>query len=191
MEELDKSNLIVCSIAIVIYLSVCHSPIRCTHSFHFFQKIGDFYRGWVETEVELDLLLTYHKQQTASMWGTRQSPSAGKPSTRLMWKSQYVPFDGIPFVNAGVWSFFFFEYYIAALWMASNYTRTPNAVKRMSTIMIYVRSKCVMKQIANWWSELQIEVKKWTIRNWLQLQPLLYGDKVLENTLINRACSSI
>ena len=66
-----------------------------------FQKIGDFYRGWVETEVELDLLLTYHKQQTASMWGTRQSPSAGKPSTRLMWKSQYVPFDGSPFVNAG------------------------------------------------------------------------------------------
>ncbi|KAK3096922.1 hypothetical protein FSP39_004786 [Pinctada imbricata] len=65
------------------------------------EKIGDSYRGYVETEVELDLLLTYHKQQTQSFWGTRQSPSPAKPSTRLMWKSQYVPFDGIPFVNSG------------------------------------------------------------------------------------------
>ncbi|CAM4670951.1 unnamed protein product [Leuciscus chuanchicus] len=32
---------------------------------------------------------------------TRQSPSPAKPATRLMWKSQYVPYDGIPFVNAG------------------------------------------------------------------------------------------
>lgn len=66
-----------------------------------FQKIGDSYRGWVDSEVELDLLLTYHKQQTQSFWGTRQSPSPAKTSTRLMWKSQYVPFDGIPFVNSG------------------------------------------------------------------------------------------
>ncbi|XP_035662992.1 calcium-responsive transcription factor-like isoform X1 [Branchiostoma floridae] len=65
------------------------------------EKIGDSFRGWVENEVELDLLLTYHKQQTQSFWGTRQSPTPGKPSTRLMWKSQYVPFDGIPFVNIG------------------------------------------------------------------------------------------
>ncbi|KAK6168617.1 hypothetical protein SNE40_019814 [Patella caerulea] len=65
------------------------------------EKIGDSYRGYVESEVDLDLLLTYHKQQTQSFWGTRQSPSPGKPSTRLMWKSQYVPFDGIPFVNTG------------------------------------------------------------------------------------------
>ncbi|XP_076445507.1 calcium-responsive transcription factor-like [Babylonia areolata] len=64
-------------------------------------KIGESYRGYVESEVELDLLLTYHKQQTSSFWGTRQSPSPAKPSTRLMWKSQYVPFDGIPFVNIG------------------------------------------------------------------------------------------
>lgn len=55
----------------------------------------------METEGELDLVLTYHKQQTQSFWGTRQSPSPAKPSTRLMWKSQYVPFDGIPFVNVG------------------------------------------------------------------------------------------
>ncbi|XP_074656196.1 calcium-responsive transcription factor-like isoform X2 [Tubulanus polymorphus] len=65
------------------------------------EYIGDSFRGWIENEVELDLLLTYHKQQTQSFWGTRQSPSPAKPSTRLMWKSQYVPFDGIPFINAG------------------------------------------------------------------------------------------
>ncbi|OWF37566.1 calcium-responsive transcription factor-like [Mizuhopecten yessoensis] len=65
------------------------------------EKIGDSYRGYVDSEVDLDLLLTYHKQQTQSFWGTRQSPSPAKPSTRLMWKSQYVPFDGIPFVNSG------------------------------------------------------------------------------------------
>ena len=66
-----------------------------------FQKIGDYFRGYIDTEVELDLLLTYHKQQTQSFWGTRQSPSPAKPSTRLMWKSQYVPFDGVPFINSG------------------------------------------------------------------------------------------
>ncbi|XP_013420859.1 calcium-responsive transcription factor [Lingula anatina] len=64
------------------------------------ETIGDSYRGWVESEVELDLLLTYHKQQTNSYWGTRQSPS-GPQATRLMWKSQYVPFDGVPFINQG------------------------------------------------------------------------------------------
>ncbi|KAJ8314459.1 hypothetical protein KUTeg_006609 [Tegillarca granosa] len=65
------------------------------------EKIGDSFRGYVETEAELDLLLTYHKQHTQSFWGTRQSPSPAKPSTRLMWKSQYVPFDGQPFINSG------------------------------------------------------------------------------------------
>lgn len=65
------------------------------------EKIGDYYRGYVESDMDLDLLLTFHKQQTQSLWGTRQSPSPAKPSTRLMWKSQYVPMDGIPFVNTG------------------------------------------------------------------------------------------
>ncbi|KAH9518475.1 hypothetical protein Btru_016884 [Bulinus truncatus] len=65
------------------------------------ERIGDSYRGYVENETELDVVLTQHKQQTNSFWGTRQSPSPAKASTRLMWKSQYVPFDGIPFVNAG------------------------------------------------------------------------------------------
>ncbi|MBN3288915.1 CARTF factor, partial [Polyodon spathula] len=65
------------------------------------EKIGDSYRGYCMNEVELEGVLTLHKQQTQSVWGTRQSPSLAKPATRLMWKSQYVPYDGIPFVNAG------------------------------------------------------------------------------------------
>lgn len=65
------------------------------------QKIGDSYRGYCVSETELESVLTLHKQQTQSVWGTRQSPSPAKPATRLMWKSQYVPYDGIPFVNAG------------------------------------------------------------------------------------------
>ncbi|XP_023588774.1 calcium-responsive transcription factor isoform X2 [Trichechus manatus latirostris] len=65
------------------------------------EKIGDSYRGYCVSETELESVLTVHKQQTQSVWGTRQSPSPAKPATRLMWKSQYVPYDGIPFVNAG------------------------------------------------------------------------------------------
>nr|XP_056717430.1 calcium-responsive transcription factor [Euleptes europaea] len=65
------------------------------------EKIGDSYRGYCSSETELDSVLILHKQQTQSLWGTRQSPSPAKPATRLMWKSQYVPYDGIPFVNAG------------------------------------------------------------------------------------------
>ncbi|XP_065607156.1 calcium-responsive transcription factor [Cyrtonyx montezumae] len=65
------------------------------------EKIGDSYRGYCVNETELERVLTLHKQQTQSVWGTRQSPSPAKPATRLMWKSQYVPYDGIPFVNAG------------------------------------------------------------------------------------------
>ncbi|XP_072274857.1 calcium-responsive transcription factor [Pyxicephalus adspersus] len=65
------------------------------------EKIGDSYRGYCLSEAELMNILGLHKQQTMSVWGTRQSPSPAKPATRLMWKSQYVPYDGIPFVNAG------------------------------------------------------------------------------------------
>ena len=65
------------------------------------QKIGDSYRGFCATEAELETILLHHKQQTSCVFGTRQSPSPAKPATRLMWKSQYVPYDGIPFVNAG------------------------------------------------------------------------------------------
>lgn len=53
------------------------------------------------TEQDLDIILTLHKQQTASFWGTRQSTDSTKAQARLMWKSQYVPYDGIPFVNCG------------------------------------------------------------------------------------------
>ncbi|ESO85027.1 hypothetical protein LOTGIDRAFT_236047 [Lottia gigantea] len=53
------------------------------------EKIGDSYRGYVESEVELDLLLTYHKQQTQSFWGTRQSPSPG--SRAVVQECQYGP----------------------------------------------------------------------------------------------------
>lgn len=70
---------------------------------HDCELIGDSYRGYVTNEVELDLILTLHKQHTNSCWGTRQSPSSAKPSIRLMWKSQYVPYDGIPFLNTGMW----------------------------------------------------------------------------------------
>ncbi|XP_049340552.1 calcium-responsive transcription factor isoform X3 [Astyanax mexicanus] len=65
------------------------------------EKIGDSYRGYCNTEAELEAVLLLHKQQTHSVFGTRQSPSPAKPASRLMWKSQYVPYDGIPFVNAG------------------------------------------------------------------------------------------
>uniref|UniRef100_A0A4W4GUV4 Calcium responsive transcription factor n=1 Tax=Electrophorus electricus TaxID=8005 RepID=A0A4W4GUV4_ELEEL len=65
------------------------------------EKLGDSYRGYCNTETELEAVLLLHKQQTHSVFGTRQSPSPAKPATRLMWKSQYVPYDGIPFVNAG------------------------------------------------------------------------------------------
>ena len=68
---------------------------------HDCELIGDSYRGYVTNEVELDLILTLHKQNTNSCWGTRQSPSSAKPSIRLMWRSQYVPYDGIPFLNTG------------------------------------------------------------------------------------------
>ena len=65
------------------------------------ERIGDSYRGYVHTEAELDILLSMHKEHTNSSWGTRQSPSSQKPSVRFMWKSQYVPYDGIPFLNSG------------------------------------------------------------------------------------------
>uniref|UniRef100_A0A671UGC9 Calcium responsive transcription factor n=1 Tax=Sparus aurata TaxID=8175 RepID=A0A671UGC9_SPAAU len=65
------------------------------------QKLGDSYRGFCCSEAELEAILLLHKQQTGCVFGTRQSPCVDKPATRLMWKSQYVPYDGIPFINAG------------------------------------------------------------------------------------------
>uniref|UniRef100_A0A4W5LKV1 Calcium responsive transcription factor n=1 Tax=Hucho hucho TaxID=62062 RepID=A0A4W5LKV1_9TELE len=68
---------------------------------HNAETIGDSYRGYCNTDTELETILLLHKQQTNSVFGTRQSPSPAKPASRLMWKSQYVPYDGVPFVNAG------------------------------------------------------------------------------------------
>ncbi|XP_040004202.1 calcium-responsive transcription factor-like isoform X2 [Xiphias gladius] len=65
------------------------------------QKLGDSYRGFCCSEAEMEAVLLLHKQQTCCVFGTRQSPSLDKPASRLMWKSQYVPYDGIPFVNTG------------------------------------------------------------------------------------------
>ena len=77
------------------YSSCCYSLI------YDWQKIAHYYRGWVPTEQDLDIILTLHKQQTGTFWGTRQSTDMNKTTPRLMWKSQYVPYDGIPFVNYG------------------------------------------------------------------------------------------
>nr|XP_020473632.1 calcium-responsive transcription factor-like isoform X3 [Monopterus albus] len=68
---------------------------------HSAQKLGDSYRGFCCSETELEAILLLHKQQTGCVFGTRQSPSVDKPATRLMWKSQYIPYDGIPFINTG------------------------------------------------------------------------------------------
>ncbi|XP_023259940.1 calcium-responsive transcription factor-like isoform X2 [Seriola lalandi dorsalis] len=65
------------------------------------EKLGDSYRGFCCSGAEVEAILLLHKQETSCVFGTRQSPSLDKPATRLMWKSQYVPYDGIPFVNAG------------------------------------------------------------------------------------------
>nr|XP_046197603.1 calcium-responsive transcription factor-like [Oncorhynchus gorbuscha] len=76
---------------------------------HNAERIGDSYRGYCNTDTELETILLLHKQQTNSVFGTRQSPSPAKPASRLMWKSQYVPYDGVPFVNAGIQSQYWFS----------------------------------------------------------------------------------
>lgn len=66
---------------------------------------GDTYTGYVTNEVEMDAVLNLYKKETQSLFAIRQTPSPAKDETtdtvRLMWKSQYVPYDGIPFVNVG------------------------------------------------------------------------------------------
>jgi len=91
-----KSYLLV-----VIKCNLCTSYVRCLSTGDCLQRIGNSFRGWVETEAQLDYLMTCYKQATSTYWGTRQSPSRSMKTTRLMWKSQYVPFDGIPFINIG------------------------------------------------------------------------------------------
>jgi len=66
---------------------------------------GDTYTGYVATEHEMDAVLNLYKKETQSLFAIRQTPSPAKDESsetvRLMWKSQHVPYDGIPFVNVG------------------------------------------------------------------------------------------
>lgn len=66
---------------------------------------GDTYTGYVMTENEMDAILNLYKKETQSLFAIRQTPSPAKDecaeTVRLMWKSQYVPYDGIPFINVG------------------------------------------------------------------------------------------
>ena len=66
---------------------------------------GDTYTGYVTNQNDMDLVLNTYKKDTQSLFAIRQTPSPAKDESadtvRLMWKSQYVPFDGIPFVNVG------------------------------------------------------------------------------------------
>ena len=66
---------------------------------------GDTYTGYVTNQNDMDLVLNTYKKETQSLFAIRQTPSPAKDeradTVRLMWKSQYVPFDGIPFVNVG------------------------------------------------------------------------------------------
>lgn len=66
---------------------------------------GDTYTGYVLTEVEMDAVLNLYKKETQTIFAIRQTPSPAKDESaetvRLMWKSQYVPYDGIPFINVG------------------------------------------------------------------------------------------
>jgi len=69
-----------------------------------FQRIGDSYYGFVKNEVEMDQVLNSYKKETNSLFAIRQTPSPVKEengTVRLMWKSQHVPYDGIPFINIG------------------------------------------------------------------------------------------
>ena len=73
---------------------------------------GDTYTGYVTNETEMDAILNLYKKETQSLFAIRQTPSPAKDESsdtvRLMWKSQYVPYDGIPFVNVGTLFFLFF-----------------------------------------------------------------------------------
>ena len=66
--------------------------------------LGDSYYGFVKNEVEMDQVLNAYKKETNSLFAIRQTPSPVKEdngTVRLMWKSQHVPYDGIPFINIG------------------------------------------------------------------------------------------
>ena len=67
--------------------------------------IGDCYYGYVLNEMEMDQVLNAYKKETNTLFAIRQTPSPVKEdngTVRLMWKSQHVPYDGIPFINIGM-----------------------------------------------------------------------------------------
>jgi len=94
--------VVTTAVPVMLLLPLENIVIECLLSTVSTQRVGNSFRGWVETESELDYVLTCYKQATCTYWGTRQSPSPSQKTTRLMWKSQYVPFDGIPFINIGI-----------------------------------------------------------------------------------------
>ena len=52
----------------------------------------------------MDQVLNSYKKETNSLFAIRQTPSPVKEengTVRLMWKSQHVPYDGVPFINIG------------------------------------------------------------------------------------------
>ena len=59
----------------------------------------------------MDQVLNSYKKETNSLFAIRQTPSPVKEengTVRLMWKSQHVPYDGIPFINIGEKNMFHF-----------------------------------------------------------------------------------
>ncbi len=78
--------------------------------FILFSILGESYFGYVMNEVEMDQVLNCYKKETNSLFAIRQTPSPVKDETgtvRLMWKSQHVPYDGVPFINIGKHTFDF------------------------------------------------------------------------------------
>ena len=85
---------------------------KWTELLHDCKLIGDMYTGYVLNENEMDAVVNMYKKETQTLFSVRQTPPPPKMETndtiRLMWKSHYVPFDGIPFVNIGIYFFLFF-----------------------------------------------------------------------------------
>lgn len=94
-----------------------------------------------------------YKKETQSIFAIRQTPSPAKDESletvRLMWKSQYVPYDGIPFVNVGR----------RATVMECEYgpRKRSNAIKRMIQMHGH---KNTMKKIPNLTCPARLFVKK-------------------------------
>ena len=75
----------------------------------------------------MDQVLNSYKKETNSLFAIRQTPSPVKEengTVRLMWKSQHVPYDGIPFINIGKKGFSkFFSFNISLEYLPSIFIR--------------------------------------------------------------------